>query len=237
MNLITGFLYLLTAFLPAIVTALNFDISSFSPLQFFAVFWSSCLSVINLRIFVLPIGLKEKSRSEFEDKSGLVALSQTFNAQIIFFVYSVLSGGLIALKAFVLGDYLPTNILVTIQVVLLVVVFIVLWGFLATMQIEERQSTAPDIPTPKQLAEKLSKRIESFKTSRGLTAQNESILLLNSLYEKIRYQVSFADAYILSKEYKVFVNEFNQLLTLLESGASIEAARVDLICRKVSQLI
>jgi len=237
MNFITGFLYLLTAFLPAIVAALNFDIASFSPLQFFAVFWSSCLSVINLRILILPIGLKEKSRSEFEDRSGLVALAQTFSGQSIFFVYSILSGGLIALKAFVLGDYLPTNILITIQVVLLVVVFIVLWGFLATMQIEARQSNAPDIQTPKELAEKLSKRIESFKILNGLTSQNESITLLNSLYEKIRYQVSYTDAYVLSKEYKNFVSEFNRLLSLLESDASIERNKIDIFCKKVTQLI
>ncbi len=237
MNFITGFLYLLTAFLPAIVAALNFDIASFSPLQLFAVFWSSCLSVLNLRIFILPIGLKEKSRSEFEDKSGLVALAQTFSGQTIFFVYSILSGGLIALKAFVLGDYLPTNILITIQVFLLVIVFAVLWGFLATMQIEARQSNAPDIPKPKELAEKLSKRIESFKILHGLTSQNESVSLLNSLYEKIRYQVSFADTYILSKEYKIFLNEFNRLLSLLESDASVDRNKIDIVCKKVTQLI
>jgi hypothetical protein len=237
MNLITGFLYLLTAFLPVIVTALNFDIASFTPLQIFAVFWSSCLSVINLRIFILPIGLKQKSRSEFDDKSGLVALSHTFNAQIIFFIYSLLSGGLIALKAFVLRDYFPTNILVTAQVLLLVIVFLVLWGFLATMQIEERQSTSPNVPTPKQLADKLFKRIDGFKISHGLTSQSECVALLNSLYEKIRYQTSVTDANISSKEYKTFINEFNLLLNLLESGASSDTVKVEAACRNVMQLI
>ena len=227
MNLLIKFLYLITALLPALITVINFDISTFSLLQIFAVFWLTFLSILNLKFLILPLGNPIKSRSSFNDPSGFVALSHSFAIRGIIFTYSILSAGLIFLKAFVLGDLFSINLEITLQLVLLVVTFIMLWGFISTIWIEKFQSTPLDITPPKELASILDKGISQVKYNLNLNSQDELVKLLTEIKDKLYYRVDRADAYLKSKEYSELIHKINDLVSLL--GSTKNSSEVNLL--------
>ena len=238
MHLLIKILYLITAFLPTIITVINFDVSSFSFLQVFTVFWITFLCILNLKFIILPLGMPAKSRSSFSDASGLVALSQSLNSQFIIFGYSILSASLIFLQAFVFGDSFSNRLQITLQLLLLVVAFVMLWGFVATIEIEKHQSRPLNIDTPKELAALLDDSIKQFRSKMNLNSQDELVMLLLEIKEKLYYKINRSDSYLNSNEYSELSNKVKKLSSIISSkGDSSDVRYVLELGKKLNSLL